>query len=187
MVGSLNAVSLVVVPLFVCCWIFTTIRATHLIGVRFWFIPSIYVGLIGGILAPLVSLTMFAFSEEAERRGHKVTDTTLYVAAAILYCGCVVWSYFYNWRKTGSALLSVSLTLLQTISAAFVIVALYLWISGHNTKQYEREHGINRVSVRDGPQGRVLAGLQPRHWPRICPRPLPSCFWNGRITKQCAP
>jgi hypothetical protein len=40
-------------------------------------------------------------------------------------------------------LLSVSLTLLQTICAAFVIVALYLSTSGRNTKRYEREHGIS--------------------------------------------
>ncbi|KJC44524.1 hypothetical protein UP06_18835 [Bradyrhizobium sp. LTSP857] len=137
----INAAGLLIMPFSAFCWIFTTIRAIHLVGVRFWFLPSTYVGLIGGLLALLICLVMFVFSTEAERRGHQVTDTTLYAAAAILYCGCVVWSYLYNWRKTRSALLSVSLTLLQTISAAFVIVALYLWIGGRNTKRYEREHG----------------------------------------------
>ncbi|MET4279368.1 MULTISPECIES: hypothetical protein [unclassified Bradyrhizobium] len=139
----INAIGVLIVPLSAFCWIFTTIRSVHLMGVRFWFLPSTYVGLIGGVLALLICLIMFVFSTEAERRGHQVTDTTLYAAAAILYCGCVVWSYLYNWRKTGSPLLSVSLTLLQTISAAFVIAALYLWIGGRNTRRYEREHGIS--------------------------------------------
>lgn len=138
-----NAIGVLVVPFAILCWIFTTIRAIHLLDVRFWFVPSTYVGLIGGVFALLICLIMFVFSTEAERTGHRITDTTLYVAAAILYGGCVVWSCFYNWRKTGSAILSLSLTLLQTISAAFVIVALYLWIDGRNTKRYEREHGIN--------------------------------------------
>lgn len=137
----INAAGLLIIPFSAFCWIFTTIRAVQLVEVRFWLVPSTYVGLIGGVLALLTCLIMFVFSTEAERRGHQVTDTTLYAAAAILYGGCVVWSYVYNWRKTGSAILSVSLTLLQTLSAAFVIVALYLWISGRNTKQYEREHG----------------------------------------------
>ncbi|WP_342736288.1 hypothetical protein [Bradyrhizobium sp. B117] len=138
-----NAIGVLIVSLAIFCWIFTTIRAIHLLDVRFWFIPSTYVGLIGGVLALLICLIMVVFSAESERRGHRITDTTLYVAAAILYGGCVVWSYLYNWRKTGSAILSVSLTVLQTISAAFVIVALYLWIGGRNTKRYEQEHGIS--------------------------------------------
>lgn len=121
---------------------FESIRVTHLRDVRFWSIPSTYVGLIGGVLTLLICLIMVVFSAESERRGHRTSDTTLYVAAAILYGGCVVWSYLYNWRKTGSAILALSLTLLQTISAAFVIVVLYLWIDGRNTKRYEREHGI---------------------------------------------
>ncbi|MET4455445.1 zinc ribbon domain-containing protein [Bradyrhizobium sp. RT3b] len=138
-----NAIGVLIVPFAIACWIFTTLRAIHLLDVRFWFVPSTYIGLIGGVLALLICLIMFVFSTEAERRGHRVTDMTLYAAAAILYGGCVVWSYVYNWRKTGSAILSISLTLLQTISAAFVIVALYLWVDGRNTKQYEREHGIS--------------------------------------------
>jgi hypothetical protein len=82
------------------------------------------------------------FTDEAARQGRQVTDTTLYVAAAILYGGCVVWSYFYNWRKTGSALLAISLTILQTISASFIIGVFHLWLDGRNVKRYEREHGI---------------------------------------------
>ncbi|WP_375777821.1 hypothetical protein ACE103_42800 [Bradyrhizobium sp. ma5] len=138
----INAVGILIVPLSIFCWIFTTIKAVNLVGVRFWFVPSTYVALGGGVIALLMCLMMGLFTQEAARHGHQVKDVTLYVAAAILYGGCVVWSYFYNWRKTGSAILSLSLTLLQTISAGFVIVALYFWIDGRNTKRYEREHGI---------------------------------------------
>jgi hypothetical protein len=139
----INAVGLLIVPFSIFCWIFTTIRAIHLVGVRFWFIPSTYVALVGGVIALLMCLVMGLFAHEAARQGHEVQDVTLYVAAAILYGGCVVWSYFYNWRKTGSAVVAASLTVLQTTSATFAIGLLYLWIDGRNTRRYEREHGIS--------------------------------------------
>jgi hypothetical protein len=138
----INAIGLLIVPFSIFCWIFTTIRAIHLVDVRFWLIPSTYVALVGGVVALLICLTMGLFSAEASRQGHQIKDTTLYAAAAILYCGCVVWSYFYNWRKTGSAILAISLTILQTLSASFVIGIFNLWIDGRNTKRYAREHGI---------------------------------------------
>lgn len=139
--AGINAVGLLIVPLSIFCWIFTTIRAVHLVGVRFWFIPSTYIALIGGIIALLLCLVMGLFTHEAARQGHQIQDVTLYVAAAILYGGCAVWSYFYNWRKTRSPILAASLTILQTVSATFAIGLLYLWIDGRNTKRYEREHG----------------------------------------------
>ena len=64
------------------------------------------------------------------------------IAAAILYGGCMMWSYFYNWRRTNSAILAVSLTILQTLSAIFVIGWINLWLDRRNTKRYEREHGL---------------------------------------------
>jgi hypothetical protein len=64
------------------------------------------------------------------------------VAAAILYGGCVGWSYFYNWRRTDSAILAISLVVLQTLSAIFVIGVFNLWLDNKNAKRYEREHGI---------------------------------------------
>lgn len=138
----INAVGLLIVPFCIFCWIFTTIRAIHLVGVRFWFIPSTYVALSGGIMALVMCVMMGVFTHEVARQGHQVTDVTLYVAAAILYGGCVVWSYFYNWRKTRSPILAASLTFLQTLSATFMIGLLYLWMDGRNTKRYEREHGV---------------------------------------------
>ena len=76
----------------------------------------------------LMSTIMLIFAQESARRGQNVRGTTLNVAAVILYGGCVVWSYFYNWRRTGSAVLAISLTILQSISAVFVIVAINLWL-----------------------------------------------------------
>lgn len=102
-VGSqnwINAAGLLLVPLSIACWIFATIRAIHFVGVRFWSIPSTFVALIGSVLALIICLIMLVFSGEAERRWHRVNDTTLYAVAAFLYGGCVVSSYRYNWRKT---------------------------------------------------------------------------------------
>jgi hypothetical protein len=138
-----NAIGLLVVPFAIFCWVFTTIRAIHLVDVQFWFIPSTYVALIGGVISVMICLAMAWFSGIAENKGHHVEDTTLYLVAAILYGGCVVWSYFYNWRKTGSSILAVSLTILQGISAAFLIALLWLWIDGRNTRRYESDHGIS--------------------------------------------
>jgi hypothetical protein len=139
----INAIGLLAVPFASINWIFITVRAIHFAGVRFWFIPSTYVTLVGGIIALIICAIMGLLSHEAARREHQVTDTTLYVAAAILYGGCVVWSYFYNWLRTGSAILAFSLTILQTLSAAFVIALINLWLNRNSVKRYEREHGID--------------------------------------------
>ena len=138
----LNAIALLLVPFIVFCWIFTTIRAIHLAGVWYWFIPSTYVTLIGGIIAVVLCAIMLVMSHESARQGHDVRDAPLYVAAAILYGGCVVWSYFHNWRRTNSALLAISLTILQILSAVLVLGIFNLWLDGRNTKRYAREHGL---------------------------------------------
>lgn len=71
--------------------------------------------LVSGIIAFVISAIMLVISQESARRGNNVTDTILYVTAAFLYCGCVGWSYFYNWRKTDSAILAISLTILLVV------------------------------------------------------------------------
>jgi hypothetical protein len=136
----LNAIALLLAPCIVFFWIFTTIRAIHLAGVRFWFIPSTYVTLVGGIIALVMCVIMLLLSHESARQGHDAGDNTLYVAAAILYGGCAGWSCWYNWRRTNSALLAISLTILQTLSAAFVVGVFNLWLDRHSTKRYERDH-----------------------------------------------
>ena len=139
--AGINAIALLIVPFARFCWIFTTIRAIHLAGVRFWFIPSTYVALVGGVIALVLCMIMSISTHEAARHGRQGADVTLYVTAAILYGGCAVWSYFYNWRRTGSAILAISLTILQTLSASFVIGIFSLWVDGRNTKRWAREHG----------------------------------------------
>jgi hypothetical protein len=138
----LNAVALLLVPFAVFCWIFTTIKGIHLVGVQFWFIPSTYVTLIGGVISFVMSATMLLASQESAKRGQAAGDYTLYAAAAILYGGCAGWSCWYNWRRTGSTVLAISLTILQTMSAVFVIGVFNLWLDRKNTKRYEREHGL---------------------------------------------
>ena|SRR5438874_2729055 len=138
----LNPVALLIVQFAALCWIFTTIKAIHLAGVRFWFIPSTYVTLIGSIISFVMCVIMLLLSHESARQGQEAGDNTLYVAAAILYGGCAVWSCWHNWRRTNSALLAISLTILQTLSAVFVIGVFNLWLDRHNTKRYERDHGL---------------------------------------------
>lgn len=141
-----NAIGLLLTPFAIFCWIFTTIRAIHVIEVRFWLIPSTYVTLFAGVIALVICLIMVWYSGMAEGNGQRMQDFTLYVAAGILYAGCVAWSYLYNWRRTKSAILAFSLTFLQTISAAFAIGLLALLLDGRNTKRYERDHGISKLT-----------------------------------------
>ena len=61
----LDAIDLLTVPLATFYWIFTTIRAVHIAGLRFWFIPSTYVTLIGGIIAVFLCTVMLALSHES--------------------------------------------------------------------------------------------------------------------------
>ena len=140
--NSLNAIALLLIPFAIFFWIFTTIRAMHLVDVWFWSIPTTYVNLVTGIVAVVLCGIVLAASSEAARLGHAVGDTTLYMAASIIYGGGVGWSYFHNWRKTHSAILALSLTILQTISAALVIVVLNLWLDRRNSERYEREHRL---------------------------------------------
>jgi hypothetical protein len=106
-----NAIALLIVPFTFSCWVFTTVRALHMVGARFSFIPSTYVNSIGGIIALVLCAIMLVVSQESARQGRDVGDATSYVAAAILYGSCLAWSYFYNWRRTNSAILAVSLTI----------------------------------------------------------------------------
>jgi hypothetical protein len=87
-------------------------------------------------------MIMIISTHEAVRHGRQGADVTLYATAAILYGGCAIWSYFFNWRKTGSAILAISLTILQTLSAAFIIGLFNLWLDDRNAKRHERERGI---------------------------------------------
>jgi hypothetical protein len=40
-------------------------------------------------------------------------------------------------------MLALSLTILQTLSAASVIGVINLWLNRNSVKRYEREHGID--------------------------------------------
>jgi hypothetical protein len=40
-------------------------------------------------------------------------------------------------------MLAISLTILQTVSAVFLIGVINLWLDRSNVKRYEREHGID--------------------------------------------
>jgi hypothetical protein len=92
MYAWVNAIGLLIVPFSIFCWIFTTIRGIHLVGVRFWFIPSTYVALVGGVIAFLLCMIVSISTHEAARHGRQEADVTLYVTAAILYGGCTVWN-----------------------------------------------------------------------------------------------
>ena len=112
-------------------------------SVRFWLIPLTYVALVGGAASIVIFMGMFMYAADAASKGHPVNDKSLYVAAALLYCACVSYSFLYNWRKTGSATLSISLTVLQSISACAVIALFNLWLGGRSTQKYKDEHGID--------------------------------------------
>jgi hypothetical protein len=46
---------------------------------------------------------------DCHTRGHEATNTAVWVVSGTLYGCLLVWSYFYNWARTGSKMLGLML------------------------------------------------------------------------------
>ena len=75
--AGLTAIALLMVPFTAFCWIFTTIRGIHLVGVRFWFIPSTYVALVGSVIALVLCMIMGISTSEAAKHGRQGSNQCL--------------------------------------------------------------------------------------------------------------
>jgi hypothetical protein len=83
-ISWMRAIGVLVIPASIGAWIFTTIRAVHLLELRFWQMRSTYVSLIFGLvslgLIILHSVILLLTKDHPSVRA----DTTLYLAAALV-------------------------------------------------------------------------------------------------------
>jgi len=86
------------IPASIGVWIFTTIRAVHLVELRFWHMKSTYVSLILGLVALGLILLHFEILLLTKDHPSVRADTTLYLAAALV-ASATMWCAWYNWRE----------------------------------------------------------------------------------------
>jgi hypothetical protein len=113
---AVRAVGVLLIPLALFIWIFTTIRALHQLSIHFWTIPSTYVAFFGGLFAAVCLLISIFFlpdtlANQAASQSFTFSvvqgtnhqgDYTMLVAAAIVQAGTITWCWWYNWRKIKS-------------------------------------------------------------------------------------
>jgi hypothetical protein len=127
-VSWVRAIGVLVIPASLGAWMFSTIRALHLLELRFWQMKSTYVSLIFGLVA--LGLIFLNGVLVLFMRDHPnvQADTTLYLAAGLVAALATMWCAWYNWRMTRSVSLAVSLTVIQTIISGSVVAILFIWL-----------------------------------------------------------
>lgn len=131
-------------PLFVAfCFVFTTIRGMHRANVFFWTLASTYVNMIVGFLASLVALFSYLtvlHMTHGAGLGHLDPFT---LASFIAYGIAIVWSLWYNTKKSGSFLLAISMIIVQSLGLLGLITLFQLWGNrrGVEHARHEEEFG----------------------------------------------
>ena len=127
-ISWVRAISVLMIPASIGAWVFTTIRAVHLLELRFWQMRSTYVSLIFGLvslgLILLHSVILLLTKDHPSVRA----DTTLYLAAALVATLATMWCAWYNWRATRSFSLAASLTIIQTIVSGSIVAVVLIWM-----------------------------------------------------------
>ena len=127
-ISWVRAIGVLAIPASMGTWIFTTIRALHLLELRFWQMKSTYVSLIFGLVAiGLIFLNgvLILFTRD---HPNVQADTTLYLAAALVAVLATLWCGWHNLRMTRSVSLAASLAVIQTIISASVVAILFIWL-----------------------------------------------------------
>ena len=136
-VEAVRAIGVLVVPFALFCWIFTTIRAIHQRLISFWFTPSTYVSLVGTLTAVIclfIGLLFLpdpgshvggfeSYNTKIVRRAPTPNHIMMY-AAALIQVGTTMWCLLYNWKKTETLVLAISLTALQTLLSSMLVALL---------------------------------------------------------------
>jgi hypothetical protein len=118
------AVGLLAIPATLAAWIYITVAGVHSLGTRYWSLRSTYVSLVmSGIALGLLCLDGI-FLLLSKNTMSDSAFTVLPISSLILLGCTMLWSGWFNYRKTESLLLATSITLIQSLSA----VALVIWI-----------------------------------------------------------
>jgi hypothetical protein len=127
-ISGIRAFGLLVIPASIGAWVFATIRAVHLLELRFWQMRSTYVSLIFGLvslgLILLHSVILLLSKDHPSVRA----DTTLYLAAALVATLATMWCAWYNWRAARSFSLAASLTMIQMIVSCSIVAVVLIWM-----------------------------------------------------------
>jgi hypothetical protein len=127
-ISWIRAFGLLVIPVSMGTWIFTTIRAVHLLGLHFWQMRSTYALLILGLVALGLVLLHSVILLLSKDHPTVRADETLYLAAALVATLATMWCAWYNWRATRSVSIATSLTIIQTVVSASIVAVLLIWM-----------------------------------------------------------
>jgi hypothetical protein len=119
----LRALAFLSGPLSLLLWIVLTIRSLHLLRLAYWALTSTYVSLLSEGAA--IGLACLAVALQPNRSDSAPNATALY-AAGLIALGGLCWCGWYNWRRTGSALLALSVTVLQITTSSLIVSLLML-------------------------------------------------------------
>lgn len=120
------ATGLLTVPASLAAWIYITVSGLHSLDMKYWSLRSTYVSLImSGIALGLVCLDgilLLLSKNTMSTSGLSI----LPIASLILVGSTMLWSMWFNYRKTASFSLAASLMLIQIASAAGLVIWIFL-------------------------------------------------------------
>lgn len=126
----IRGIGLLLVPAFLVAWLYYGIHALHLRGLGLFSLRTTYVNFICYLSAAVLAYLGVVTSGRPPQPEINVLNSTLFAAAAIVSCCCVAWTFWYNYRSTGSLLLTLSISVLQTLLGfAFPLVITLCFIT----------------------------------------------------------
>lgn len=104
----------------------------------FWSIPSTYASLLGGLACFIFLLIAAAMGDDRTNHQLHVGPT---IVALLCYCALMLWAVWRNSKRTGSALLGISLSFVQSLALIAAVGAILSWLNASGTRRYEKDHG----------------------------------------------
>jgi hypothetical protein len=114
----LRAICILVGPSTFVLWIVTGVGSLHVLRLRYWQLASTYVALCS-TLAAAVALVIAGASQS----GGTGAYTMIYVAALLIGANSC-WCFWYNWKRTRSIAISISIGVMQLLAAGAIVFLL---------------------------------------------------------------
>jgi hypothetical protein len=127
----LRAIGVLLIPTSIFAWIFTTIRAIHLMDLRYWKMSSTYVAMIFGTISLALLLLAAAL---LPKDPHIHNDPTMFIASGLVAAAAVTWCFWSNWKITSSVALAVSLTIIQALAGPTIVFVIFQMSVARNNR-----------------------------------------------------
>jgi hypothetical protein len=62
------------------------------------------------------------------------------IVALVCYGALMLWTVWHNAKRTGSVLLAISLSFVQSLALIAAVGAILSWLNATGIRRYEREH-----------------------------------------------